>query len=85
MLHLLDEQDKEAKRTNIKPILGTVVDPKLPEGKVDLILLVDVYHEFSHPEQMLAAMRKSLARLAGWCSSSFARRIRMCRSSRCTK
>ena len=32
----------------------------LPEGEVDLILLVDVYHEFSHPEQMLAAMRKSL-------------------------
>jgi ubiquinone/menaquinone biosynthesis C-methylase UbiE len=61
MLHLLDEQSKAAKRTNIKPILGTVVDPKLPDGKVDLILCVDVYHEFSHPEQMLAAMRKALS------------------------
>ena len=35
-------------------------DPKLPEGAADLMLLVDVYHEFSHPEQMLAAMRRSL-------------------------
>jgi ubiquinone/menaquinone biosynthesis C-methylase UbiE len=45
----------------VEPILGELWDPKLPEGKLDLILLVDVYHEFSHPEQMLAAMRKSLA------------------------
>ena len=60
MLHLLDEQTKEAKLTNIKPILGSLIDPRLPEGKVDLILCVDVYHEFSHPEQMLAAMRKAL-------------------------
>jgi len=44
-----------------KPILGTFTDPKLPKGKIDLILLVDVYHEFSHPEQMLAAMREALA------------------------
>ena len=36
-------------------------DPQLPEGKVDLILLVDVYHEFSHPVHQLQAMRKSLA------------------------
>jgi SAM-dependent methyltransferase len=61
MLRLLDEQNKEAQRKNIKPILGTVVDPKLPNGRVDLILCVDVYHEFSHPEQMLTAMRKALA------------------------
>src|SRR5262245_5053489 len=46
---------------NIKPVLGTFTDPKLPKGKIDLILLVDVYHEFSHPEQMLAAMRESLS------------------------
>jgi ubiquinone/menaquinone biosynthesis C-methylase UbiE len=60
MLHLLEEQTKEAGRTNVKPILGSVIDPQLPPGKVDLILCVDVYHEFSHPEQMLAAMRTAL-------------------------
>jgi len=61
MLQLLKEQAKEAKLTNITPILGSLVDPRLPAGKVDLILCVDVYHEFSHPVQMLAAIRAALA------------------------
>jgi ubiquinone/menaquinone biosynthesis C-methylase UbiE len=60
MLELLEDRAAEAKVTNIKPVLGTLVDPKLPASSVDLVLLVDVYHEFSHPEQMLAAIRKSL-------------------------
>ena len=61
MLRLLEERAKEAKVANVKPLLGSLVDPHLPDGEVDLILCVDVYHEFSHPEQMLAAMRKSLS------------------------
>ncbi len=60
MLHMLSERAKEEQLTNIEPVLGTQVDPKLPAGKVDLILLVDVYHEFSHPHQMLKAMRGAL-------------------------
>jgi ubiquinone/menaquinone biosynthesis C-methylase UbiE len=60
MLGLLDDRAKQEKVTNIDTVLGTVVDPKLPKKAVDLVLLVDVYHEFSHPEQMLAAIRKSL-------------------------
>ena len=60
MLHMLSERAKEEQITNIEPVLGTQIDPKLPAGKVDLILLVDVYHEFSHPRQMLEAMRKAL-------------------------
>ena len=60
MLELLKDRAAEEKVTNIEPVLGTLVDPKLPEGSIDLVLLVDVYHEFSHPEQMLAAIRKSL-------------------------
>jgi SAM-dependent methyltransferase len=60
MLHLLAERAKEAGLKNIKPVLGTLIDPKLPDATLDLILLVDVYHEFSHPEEMLAAMRKAL-------------------------
>lgn len=46
---------------NIRPILGTAVDPRLPPGKLDLVLCVDVYHEFSHPAEMLARIRESLA------------------------
>jgi SAM-dependent methyltransferase len=60
MLHLLAERARDAQVTNIETIQGTPVDPKLPESSVDLILLVDVYHEFSHPEPMLRTMRRSL-------------------------
>ena len=60
MLRLLEARAADEKITTIKTILGTVVDPRLPRQAVDLILCVDVYHEFSHPERMLAAMRKSL-------------------------
>lgn len=60
MLRLLEARAKEAEITNTKPILGSLVDPKLPEGSVDLVLLVDVYHEFSHPEHMLREIRKAL-------------------------
>ena len=61
MLQFLTERAEKEGAENVVPIHGSVVDPQLPEGTVDLILCVDVYHEFSHPEQMLAGMRKSLA------------------------
>jgi ubiquinone/menaquinone biosynthesis C-methylase UbiE len=60
MLHMLSERAREAELTNIEPILGTPTDPKLPADSLDLILIVDVYHEFSHPERMLRAMRRAL-------------------------
>lgn len=60
MLHLLELRCKEYGVGNVEPVQGTVADPKLPDAEVDLILLVDVYHEFSYPEQMLRAMRKAL-------------------------
>jgi ubiquinone/menaquinone biosynthesis C-methylase UbiE len=60
MLELLKERAAAEGITNIEPQLGTIVDPKLPPNSIDLLLLVDVYHEFSHPEQMLTAIRKSL-------------------------
>jgi ubiquinone/menaquinone biosynthesis C-methylase UbiE len=46
---------------NVETVLGTEDDPKLPPGAVDLILLVDVYHEFSQPQKMLRKMREALA------------------------
>jgi ubiquinone/menaquinone biosynthesis C-methylase UbiE len=61
MLKLLKRRADEQSIRNISPVLGTFTDPKLPKGKLDLILLVDVYHEFSHPEPMLAAMREALS------------------------
>ena len=60
MLGLLRDAAIEAGVENVVPTRGTLVDPGLPDASIDLMLLVDVYHEMSHPEQMLAAMRKSL-------------------------
>ncbi len=60
MLRLLEARADEEELGNIDLLLGSVVDPKLPPNQVDLILCVDVYHEFSHPEPMLAAMRGAL-------------------------
>ncbi len=60
MLDYLSKRSKELKLGNVEPVMGTETDPKLPEGKVDLILMVDVYHEFSFPYEMTEAMVKSL-------------------------
>ncbi len=61
MLDLLMAAGKKNGITNVKPVLGTITDPKLPANGVDLILLVDVYHEFDHPVEMLTAIRQSLS------------------------
>jgi ubiquinone/menaquinone biosynthesis C-methylase UbiE len=60
MLHLLAERAKSEQIDNVEPIHGSPIDPRLPKESVDLILLVDVYHEFSHPQHMLEAMRAAL-------------------------
>lgn len=60
MLTLLRQRADQAGHDNVVPILGAIDDPNLPEGEVDLVLLVDVYHEFSHPESMLKAIHNSL-------------------------
>lgn len=60
MLRLLQARAEEQEIDNVELILGDIDNPKLPEGKVDLILCVDVYHEFSHPVEMLAGMRSAL-------------------------
>lgn len=61
MLKLINDKAKIKGLTNVELIQGTETDPKLPEAGVDLILMVDVYHEFSHPyemtEKMVAALK----------------------------
>ncbi len=46
---------------NLSLVRSTEADPKLPDGEIDLILMVDVYHEFSQPAAMLEEMRAALA------------------------
>lgn len=61
MLQELSRRCQRSDLKNVEMILGEPHNPKLPVGKIDLILMVDVYHEFSNPAEMLDAMRKSLA------------------------
>jgi protein-L-isoaspartate O-methyltransferase len=60
MLDLLTNKMAEIGIRNVRPILGTTTDAKLPPGAVDLILLVDVYHEFDFPFEMTQSMVRSL-------------------------
>lgn len=60
MLHRLRGNAAAAKLANIQTVLGSEADPKLPPNALDLILLVDVYHEFSQPQKMLRKMREAL-------------------------
>jgi len=60
MLDLLTNKLAAEKIFNVKAVLGTITDPKLPPASVDLILLVDVYHEFDHPFEMVQVMCRAL-------------------------
>ena len=60
MLRRLRQNAADARLDNIQTVLGGEADPKLPPNALDLILLVDVYHEFSQPQKMLRKMREAL-------------------------
>ncbi len=54
------EQRKPSEGAKVVTVLGTISDPKLPPNAVDLILLVDAYHEFSEPKEMGEGMVRGL-------------------------
>ncbi len=60
MIELLRKNMLQRKLANYESVLGSIDDPKLPDGALDLVLLVDVYHEFSEPQKMLRHIRQSL-------------------------
>ena len=60
MIELLKQRLTKQRVANVTPVLGLVDDPKLPDQSIDLMLLVDVYHEFSEPQKMLRGMRAAL-------------------------
>ena len=60
MLDLLDKRLKKGKIANVRSILGTPDDPKLPLESIEMALLVDVYHEFSQPQAMLRHLHDAL-------------------------
>jgi ubiquinone/menaquinone biosynthesis C-methylase UbiE len=60
MLDIIRDRMKKDKIENVEPILGAEADPKLKDESVDVILLVDVYHEFAQPYEMTEKMVKAL-------------------------
>jgi ubiquinone/menaquinone biosynthesis C-methylase UbiE len=60
MIDIVRAKSREKGITNVTPWIGTTTDPKLPPGSIDLMILVDVYHEFDRPYEMTASMLKAL-------------------------
>jgi len=60
MLDVLTNRMAELSITNVRPVLGTITNANLPTNSVDLVLMVDVYHEFSDPYEMMQAICRAL-------------------------
>ncbi len=56
MLGLLVAKMKVKGIANVKPVLGDVADPKLDPESCDMMVMVDVYHEFEFPYEMMRKM-----------------------------
>lgn len=61
MLDFVEGRKKLKQVANVETLLGTVEDTRLPEGQVDVVIMVDAYHEFSHPREMMQSIVKGLA------------------------
>ncbi len=60
MLTTLRARAVTKKATNVEVVQGSEVDPHLPLGTVDLVLVVDVYHELAYPFEVMTKVRESL-------------------------
>jgi ubiquinone/menaquinone biosynthesis C-methylase UbiE len=60
MIQMLKQRAQAEGVSNVKPLLCSQRDTKLPDGKVDLVLMVDVYHECTDPESTLLGLHKAL-------------------------
>jgi len=60
MLALIKKKVDAEELSNVELVLGTETDPRLPAGAVDLVLMVDVYHELAAPQTMLRALKRAL-------------------------
>ena len=60
MLEIIEQRMRELGVNNVEPVLGEVDDPRLPPQAVDLVLLVDTYHEFEHPREMMQHIANAL-------------------------
>ena len=60
MIEALLTNKRRFNAPNVRPVLGTSTNPGLPADNVDVVLIVDAYHEFDHPREMGRAIRRAL-------------------------
>ena len=60
MLDVLSSRARNLGLSNVEPHLGSVDDLKVPLATLDAALMVDAYHEFSHPQEMLASLHSAM-------------------------
>lgn len=60
MVDVLNFLKEENHADNVEPVLGDARDPHLPDNALDWVLLVDAYHEFAYPREMMTAIARSL-------------------------
>lgn len=60
MLDIAASRTRSAGLRNVETVLATETDPGLPAGQVDLVLMVDAYHEFSHPREVMTGVVRGL-------------------------
>ena len=60
MLDIIRRRVEEHGVSNVEPVRGTVQDPNLPGGAVDVAFIVDAYHEFSYPREMVQGIAEAL-------------------------
>ena len=60
MLAIIEQRKRALKVDNVITVLGTETDTALPTQQVDVVLLVDAYHEFSYPREMMESIVRGL-------------------------
>lgn len=60
MLQIIEDRKGEEGVTNIEGVRGEVDDPNLPDNSIDAAIMVDAYHEFSHPFEMIDGIYDAL-------------------------
>jgi ubiquinone/menaquinone biosynthesis C-methylase UbiE len=60
MIQFLNDRKRKLNIQNVEVIKGTDTSVNLPEGSVDLAVMVDVYHELEYPHETLQSIKKAL-------------------------
>jgi SAM-dependent methyltransferase len=60
MLEAIELKKRSKRVSNVETVLGSEKSINLPKNSIDKILLVDVYHEFSYPAEMVESIKNAL-------------------------